>query len=67
MSAQSSTVKITFDKNGTTFDRTFSGLNVSKIGTKELAKTKFIDNYKGIVDGTPTTYDFSVVEKGIEY
>ena len=67
MSAQSSTVTINFTKDGKEFTRTFSGLKIDNIGTKETAKTKFIDKYKGIVDGTPETYDFSVVEKGIEY
>lgn len=65
--SQSTTVTITFEKGEKTFNRTFSGLKYENIGTKELAKTKFIDMYKGIVDGTPTTYDFSIVEKGIEY
>ena len=66
MSTQSVNIKITFDKNGTTFDRTFNGLNKVNLSDKDLAKTKFVDKYKGIVDGTAVTYDYATVEKGIE-
>ena len=65
--SKTATVTINFNKDGTKFNRTFSGLNQTNISDKDVAKTRFIDKYKGIVDGTPETYDYSVVEKDIEY
>ena len=65
--SKTATVTINFNKNGTKFSRTFSNLNQTNISDKDAAKTRFIDKYKGIVDGTPETYDYGVVEKDIEY
>lgn len=67
MSKKSATVTISFTKDGVTFDRTFSGMDITEITDKDVAKTEFINKYKGIVDGTPISYDYSTVEKDIEY
>lgn len=66
MSKQSVNITVTFEKGGLTFNRTFNGLNKDNLSDKDLAKTKFVDKYKGIVDGTAVTYDYATVEKGIE-
>lgn len=65
--ATTTSVTINFENGTTKFARTFSGLNSTNINDKAMAKTRFIDKYKGIVNGTPVSYDFSVVEKDIEY
>ena len=65
MSTKSATVKVNFTKGDTSFAKTFSKLRIDHIEDKDDA-AGFIAQYKGIVDGTPTTYDFSVVEAGIE-
>lgn len=67
MSKRSATVTIEFTKDGKNFNRTFSGMDVTEITDKDTAKTSFINKYKGIVDGTPVSYDYSQVEKDIEY
>ena len=64
--SKTSGVTIHYDKNGETFDRSFSGFDFSTIGTKEQANAKFVSKYSSIVDGTATTYDFTITEKGIE-
>ena len=66
MSVKTSGVKIHYTKDNNTFDRSFSGFDITNIADKNDADTKFVGRYSAIVDGTPETVDFIVTEKGIE-
>lgn len=65
--SKTSTITIHFKKGDNEFTSTFSGCNVENLETADEAKSGFINNYKGIVDGDVVSFDFAVVEKGIEY
>lgn len=50
-------VKLTYDKNGTTFNKTLSGFDATIISDTAKAKT-FATGYSRIVDGTLTDANF---------